>query len=232
MKEFMKTFPFFSLATIILVSVVTFSVRGQGTFQNLNFELANPGPLTQNPDGPPYAINVPVADALPYWIVFYGSVQQSEVNVNAPSLGSPAVTLIAPGDNPIDGNYSVLLQGFGQNVSISQTGLVPFTAQSLFFEAQSSDGPLIVSIGGQSVPFSAISTGPNYVLYGANISAWAGETESLQFTAASLPNEADNWELDDIAFSAQSVPEPDAFLLTGLGGTLFALYRRFAPKRK
>jgi len=37
--------------------------------------------------------------------------------------------------------------------------------------------------------------------------------------------------IDAFEFSTQSVPDSDPFVLTGLGGTLFALYRRFAPKR-
>jgi hypothetical protein len=38
--------------------------------------------------------------------------------------------------------------------------------------------------------------------------------------------------LDDIAFSTQAIPEPSPLALTGVGALVFALYRRFAPKRK
>jgi hypothetical protein len=41
-----------------------------------------------------------------------------------------------------------------------------------------------------------------------------------------------NWTLDDISFSTTSIPEASPLVLTGVGGLLFALYRRFAPKRQ
>jgi hypothetical protein len=51
---------------LIIIEVVTLSVvlstEAQGTFQNLNFELANTGSLT-------FALDVPVTSALPYWTV-------------------------------------------------------------------------------------------------------------------------------------------------------------------
>jgi hypothetical protein len=69
-----------------------------------------------------------------------------------------------------------------------------------------------------------------YILYGANISAWAGQTGDLEFTADF--NVHDPYlVLDDISFSPTTViPEPSPVALTGIGGLLFALYRRFAPK--
>jgi hypothetical protein len=195
------------LATLLLS--VNFAAKGQGTFKNLNFELANPGPLIQSPYGISFAMNVPVENALPDWSVYYGSDQQTMINVNDPSLGSTAVTLIAPGNGPIDGNYSVLLQGgiTATAASISQTGLVPSGTQSLFFEAQPDYGTFEVLVGSQIIPYITISTGPGYTIYAANISAWAGQTEQLTFSA--LANENSYWQLDDISFSSQSVPEPN-----------------------
>jgi hypothetical protein len=38
-------------------------------------------------------------------------------------------------------------------------------------------------------------------------------------------------ELDDITFSPGAVPEPSALALTGIGGLLFALYRRIKQRR-
>jgi hypothetical protein len=65
-------------------------------------------------------------------------------------------------------------------------------------------------------------------VYGANIAPYAGQTGQLEFTATFY-----NWvELDDISFSTTAIPEPSPLALTGVGGLLFALYRRFAPKRQ
>ena len=173
--------------------------RAQGTFQNWNFELANPGTLTQPPFGPPFALNVPVANLLPYWSVYYGNVQQTLINYNAPSLGSTAVSVVGTADGAIDGNYSALLQGGGTatSASITQTGLIPAFAEALFFEVgESSSGPFTVSIGSQNIPFSAVGAGANYTLYGADISAWADQTEQLTFS--SLEGENNVLLLDDI----------------------------------
>jgi len=212
------------------------SASAQGTFQNLNFEQASPVIIVGSPY---YPYEVTAASALPDWTVTEGGVQQTQITENDPSLGAPWVVLIGPnggnsGYAPIDGYYSVLLQGSGvpQVPAISQTGLIPAGTQSLLFEAQSAGfGSLAVDIGTQTVPFVAVGTGPNYTLYAANISAWAGETEQLTFSAQESTSGLNNWEIDDISFSTQSVPEPSPLVLTGIGTLVFALYRRFAPKR-
>ena len=219
----------FCLATVL----AALSSQAQGTFQNLNFEQADP----MSAGNPLYPEAVTTASALPDWTVTIGGVQQTEVFYDAPSLGGPAVMLVGPGNDPgfapIDGYYSVLLQGtFSSSLpAISQTGLIPAGTQSLFFEAQAGIEGLDVLVGTQSVPITAVGTGPNYTLYGATISAWAGQTEQLTFAAQESTAGLNNWVLDDISFSPQAVPEPNPLALTGVGALLFALYRRFAPKR-
>jgi hypothetical protein len=221
---------------VILIAFLSSSASAQGTFQNLNFEQANPMPIS----GTQF---ITTASAFPSWIVTVGGVPQTETTENDPSGGAPFVMLVGPGGAfgyaPIDGNYSVLLQGsFSSSLpSISQTGTIPAGTQSLLFEADALPtgfpGALELQIGTQTVPFAAVGTGPNYTLYGANISEWSGETEQLTFTALESPAAGlNNWEIDDISFSTTTVPEPSPLALTGVGGLLFALYRRFAPKRK
>jgi hypothetical protein len=219
------------------LSVVFFAVlsaKAQGTFQNLNFEQADPVIVVGSPSNP---YEVTAASALPDWTVTIGGVQQTQMSENSPSLGGPLVMLAGPGDAfgfpPIDGNYSVLLQGtFSSSLpAISQTGLIPAGTQSLYFEADPGITGLNVLIGGQTVPFGPVGGGANYTLYGANISAWAGQTEQLTFAAQESTMGLNNWELDDISFSTQSVPEPSPLMLTGVGAFVFALYRRYAPKR-
>jgi hypothetical protein len=211
------------------------SANGQGTlFQNLDFELANPGQTVESPNGYPVAYNVPVANALPYWNVYYGDVQQNTVNFNSPGLGSTLVTLVGEGWPAIDGNYSVLLQGglTASAASISQTGTIQSGMQSLLFEAQPGGGTLEVLIGSQVVPLSAVGSGPNYTLYGANISAWEGDTEQLTFSALEDFSGPNNWEIDDIRFSTtEPTPEPSIVALTAIGGLLFGARKWFARRR-
>ncbi len=85
-------------------------------------------------------------------------------------------------------------------------------------------GSLLVSLSGQNIPFSVISTELNYTLYGGNISTFAGQVEQLTFTA---PNGNNNfWEIDDIQFSSSPVPEPSELAL-GAFGTLLLGFRRW-----
>src|SRR5205823_3181830 len=109
----------------------------------------------------------------------------------------------------IDGSYTVVLQAGLANspgspgelaqteVSIRQTGLVPLGTESIFFKAAAGFEPLSVSLAGQSIPTVAMGTGPNYTLYGGDISAFAGQTAELRFTALPPFN---NWSIDSIEF--------------------------------
>jgi hypothetical protein len=195
---------------------------GQGSFQNLDFEQANPVIVVGSPLYP-YAVTA--ASALPYWTVVAGGNQLSVITENDPSTGSAWVSLVAApgawGYVPLDGNYSVLIQGGGLGASISQTGLIPSGTESLLFDAMAlpDSGSMAVYVGTQSVALSAVGSGPNYTIYGANISAWAGETEQLTFE---VPGYSGNWEFDDIQFSTAALtPEPSPVALTALSGLLF-----------
>jgi hypothetical protein len=185
---------------------------------------------------------VTVANALPGWTVDYGTIQQTQILYNAPSLGATAVTLLASGypgsAGPIiDGNFSVDLQvglnGAQAEASISQTGLVPAGTQSLLFDVANptfQPESLNVFIGNDQLTLFPVGTGQgvstSYTIFGANISSWAGQTEPLTFSSYG------EVVIDDISFSTQAIPEASPLVLTGVGGLLFALYRRFAPKRR
>jgi hypothetical protein len=152
------------------------SALAQGTFQNLNFEEAIPNP---------YSGSISAANAIPDWTAEIGGVPQTQIVQNFFSTGDPEVVLITPNNPqlpPLEGSYSVLLTGsFIASASISQTGLIPAGTQSLLFDAESEPGSetLALLIGSQTVPFVPVATEPNYTVYGANISAWGGHTETL-----------------------------------------------------
>jgi hypothetical protein len=232
-----------------LTSVLALSSsEAQGTFQNLNFESAAvvASPVVEYPNF------VPISTALPDWSAYLGTGQQTQVGYNGPANSTASITLIGPtlnssdvslygGVGVIDGNYSLDLQtganpnneGTTENASIEQNGTVPSTANSLQFEAYETT-PLSVSFNGSALVPVALASGVSpdgvpYTLYGATISAWAGQTGELEFTADF--NGSGNFVvLDDISFSTQSVPEPSPLALTGLGALVFALYRRFVTK--
>jgi len=199
------------------------AAHAQGTFQNLNFESGNPGPDN-------FAFNVPATNALPFWTVYYGNVQQTQIGYNIVTSGTTIVSLSGGTSGyAIDGNYSVDLECgvTASAASISQTGLIPAGSQSLLFEADAGPGTLDISIGSQIVPFAMVGSGPDYTLYGANISAWAGDTEQLTFSALG-DGVFNDWLVDDILFSA--VPEPNIVTLTAIGGLFFGARKWLAQR--
>lgn len=219
------------LLIIILLAIFICHQRclSQG-FVNLDFETAVIIPDTNSPY---YPYGIQTTNALPGWTVYRGNNTQSQITYDAPAVGSTWVSLITTKANnigwlPISGKYSVLLQGgFSlSSATISQNGLVPIGAESLLFEAQPGFGTLDVSLGGQSLSFFALSSGANYTLYGADISAFAGQTQQLSFSALRDIQIANDWNIDNIQFSSTAVPEPGTLALAVVG-TLLLGYRRW-----
>jgi hypothetical protein len=217
------------MTAIKILTVLLFVPCQKGytqAFINLNFEDAA---IVVDPSSSLYPHSVYASDALPGW-TFTGNFQgQNDIFYDIVSRGSPSVSILDANGFPpaLDGAFSVDLYGGGlpsAGVSLSQTGLVPASTVSIVFIAQGTPlpagGPLLVSLGGQNISYSAISTGPNYTTYGGNITAaLAGQTEQLTFT---VPFGGNNyWEIDDIQFSPSSVPEPSAISLFTLVSLIF-----------
>jgi hypothetical protein len=217
------------MALVVCAWGVSLSATAQGTFQDLNFEEAT------IPPGTTYSLSV--ADAIPGWTLDYGSTPQTQIGYNDQSLGGTAAFLTGIGSYwpAIDGNFSIELYGGGNGqggveaVSISQTGQIPSGTQSLLFESGTfSFVQPVVSIGNDELTLFPVTSHGNYTTYGANISAFSGQTEQLQFT---VPGGYGPYLFDDISFSPNPItatPEPDALVLMGIGGIVFALYRRIS----
>jgi hypothetical protein len=129
---------------------------------------------------------------------------------------------------PIQGRYTVLLQGgtpsgglvYNTNgASVYQNNQIPVTARSLTYLG---NGYLQVSFSGQRL--TPVRLGPDtnstwsgltYNLWGIDVSAFAGQSGELRFTAP--------WQslslLDRVQFTSGSIPEPKAisiYLAAGL----------------
>jgi len=198
------------LALFAAVSLALLRNASGQSFQNLNFEQAV---ITPDPSSPYYPYGVFASSAIPGWTAV-GFISPTDILYNDISLGATSVSLVGVSDpfgpNSLNGAYSIDLyggvQGPAAGASINQTGLVPSGAASIRFIAQGGFGPLLVSLGGQNIPISALSTGPNYTTYAGDVSAFAGQVEQLSFTT---PQGINNyWNLDDIQFSVSPVPEP------------------------
>jgi hypothetical protein len=227
------------LLTIIVV-LQTYGALGQGSFQNLDFESANLTPIASGQPG----VEVPITLALPGWSAELGNSPVTQVWQNDFSLGAPSIDILGPNWNSppqiIDGYYSVVLQAglaggvTPETASLWQNGTIPAGTESLEFKAWDSGGitPPLVSFAGDNLSLFVLSSGVSpsgqtYNVYGANIAPYADQTGQLEFTAA-VGNVAGvgGIEMDDITFSTTAVPEPNSIVLTGIGGLIFAWYRR------
>lgn len=213
----------FVSATFSVVALLVGNQLGvaQG-FVNLDFEDAT---IVFDPDYGPNAVYA--SAAIPGWTPT-GFSGPTTVLYNTASAGGTSVSILDINGHPpaLDGAFSVYLYGGGGEpaASISQTGLVPASTESILFKAHSGTGTLLVSLGGQNIPFSALSTGANYTSYGGNIpSELAGQSEQLTLSALAGEN---FWNIDDIQFSSSSVPEPSEFALGALGALLLGIRRR------
>ena len=195
------------------------------SFQNMDFEQANISPA---PAGyiPTYALNpISAADALPYWTVREDTTVCTAVS-SSPGLDQTFVYL-APVYNygyashpSLQGAFSIELSASGldtyKSASISQTGLVPAGTRSIQFQLRTYlGGPgvesLIVTLNGTPVNFSTFGGVMNMA---GDVSAFAGTTAELTFTATSFSN----YMIDSIVFSSQAVPEPSTLTLLTVGG--------------
>ncbi len=179
---------------------------GQGTFQNLDFEAAQL--ILVDPVIGYYDF----AAALPGWSGYIGGVLQTKFIPSMPLDPRFAyITILAPPIIAPQGRYAVSfkdgkdqLTGATIPVTLSQTGLVPAGTKSLEFIA-AGDGTA-VSLGGHEL--TKVELGPDR--WGADISAYAGQTLELQFSVYAP-------FLDDIRFSSSAIPEPSVFALAGMG---------------
>jgi hypothetical protein len=216
------------ILAVITLSILLQCAYGQG-FVNLNFE----SPFL--PLSPTFN-TVSAANAIPGWSAYTvaagtpitsNSVGSSTIFYNTVSLGGAMVALednnnISP--KPIEGNYSVLLEGSipaaGGTASIGQNGTIPINAQSITFFGVLA-GTLQVTFNNQSITYLITGGAANYNIYTADISTYAGQFGQLLFTAPVNTSAL----LDNIQFSPSPIPEPSTYALTALGGLLLGRRR-------
>jgi hypothetical protein len=180
---------------------------GQGSFQNLSFEAAQI--IYDLPN------RIATSNALPGWQAFSGTDQLLHVHYNSPAAAN-IVGLLGSNAAVLSGTFSVSLSVGG---SVAQAGLVPAGTESLRFKASWHSVPAVVSLGGHELPLVRLSETANYSLYGADVSAFAGQAARLSFAS---PLTAVNILVDDFEFSPLPIPEPSALALSGLGALCIA----------
>jgi len=169
-----------------------------------------------------------VERALPGWTAYIGTTIEKEVTYDLTALGSANIALHKePGPTGKPNYFAYLISGgslHGEgnvSASLQQTGTVPPDAKSLAFVG----GGLGYSVGidGTTLSLQPLMDGR----LAANISAFAGKTVTLRFSANFLgsgpPLPQGFLFVDDIRFSPNAlttVPEPGTWALFVLGGAL------------
>jgi hypothetical protein len=227
-------------ALLIWALILTLRTVSGQNFTNLNFESAVIVPDTAL--YPEFGTHVVYAsNALPGWTIS-GDLGQNALFYNTFSLGAPSVSLFGVNTNvgilgsppPLDGHFSVDLYGGVPGDSengpyIAQTGLVPASAKSIEFIAAAAPyggaTVLLVSLGGHNIPFTAISGTPDYTRFAGDVSAFAGQVEQLEFYTPFNTGINNYWEIDDIQFSPNAIPEPGVLVLAFSGAAILGIRR-------
>jgi hypothetical protein len=179
----MKTIKIKFFALFLLIMIQNGHAQG---FVNLNFEQASipnatsPGSL------------IPISDGFPGWSGYFVSStatnQATQAAYDGFSLGGSEISIndtnTGSGFVPLQGNYSAyLFGGAGGSAVISQIGLVPSGTKSLLIDIQQSASsfnvPFTVSLNGQTINLVSLQTFPTYILYGGDVSSFAGLVSTL-----------------------------------------------------
>lgn len=232
----------------MLASSLTLVPANCAEFENLDFESPRL-PLIAD-SGDDYG-RVPLSDALRGWTGYIGDGVLPLASFNAAFLSSAGISLGGPGGWPssyprfgekniIAGHYSAFLQS-GANLSgglryasasLAQVGDVPLDALSLQLSIDAV-GLFSVSLGGQALDLFALEVTPDSTLYGADISAFRGQTTELRITTYDPldPTRQTFLWLDSIRFSPTAVPEPSSVVLGLAALATFGVARRVRRRR-
>ena len=209
--------------TSILLSTGIQRGHSQGTFRNLDFESAM---VPVNPNG---VFELPIANALPAWTAYIGGSPVDLVLYDTRNLDAAGISLqdsTSPVFQPLQGNYSVFLQGSSifaptASAAIGQIGrIAPGTRSVILYATPGSS--LQVTFGSHLIPLVQIGSAANYNILGGDISGYAGVSDELRLTV--LPNTGAL--LDNVQFSMTPVPEPSEIALAVMGALLLGLRRR------
>ena len=208
--------------------LVTATALRAAPFQNLNF---NTGTIHAAPANyvPWDAVSpIDAVAALPGWTAMEDTSIATALWGQNAALDETFITLIRT--NAIEGGRDIQLysyidapSGYFHTASISQTGDIPAVTNSIFFYIRTP----AVGVGINPIPYVTLNGIPivtfpvsnvgGIVEMQGDVTQFAGTTAHLTFEAAgisgSFPASEDIFELDNISFSPQPVPEPATLML-------------------
>ncbi|MGE3311644.1 MAG: hypothetical protein AB7O66_16885 [Limisphaerales bacterium] len=203
-------------------------------FRNLDFEEANVSVITP---GDWYMDST--ENLIPGWTLSLGGLERPWMLVGGTSNpGVPTAVLMdrmAGASQFIQGRYSIYLAtGYDRpseprqyvHYSLTQTGDLPVSAQSLRFQERYGFEIFDVQINGLSL--DVVRESPSGAWYAVDVSAFSGQTISLEFRTAGGENfGSTSFLLDTIEFSPTPViPEPSAIGMVACGLGVLLLLRR------
>ena len=201
-----------------LMLTSAFDALAQQPFYNLDFESATGIPDRPGPQG---YYSLDARKALPSWNAFIRGHPDLWLTHNYHDDAVPGVALFGPAPfGPGDEQFSIGLKAgilpFIGNVgaSIAQTGQVPWDALSLQLRIHPGGENFSVALGGTAIPLVSLSMTDNYILYGGDVSAFAGMTKELTIAVHGGESRV---ILDSIAFSPVPVPDPASALILVFG---------------
>jgi hypothetical protein len=167
------------------------------------------------------------SSAMPGWTAYSDGNPYPDMLYDTIALAGGFVSLYDNNSWPslqLQGDYYLRLMGVNYpgnetTTGVGQTGQIPPSARSLTFLADFFGGPDQVSFAGNTLSVNVIATTPNYDVYQADISQYAGNTGELLFTTSL----GGVMTLDNIQFSTSPVPEPNSSAFFALGGLLVGL---------
>jgi len=231
------------IASFCIFVGLLLNVQGQG-YQNLGFESKPTYAGTDSDGFPIYTI--------PHWTVDFNNTPQSGVNSNLYVLDYTTAALFI-GSSAIDGGQSVFLAASSYEApvdgtsseSISQTGTVPITANSIQFKLTSILGfggtvdlnqpqnNFFIAMNSQIVPLQVMANNGSYLVLAGDVSQWAGQTAQLSIGVDVPSNYNGNYTaeilysgiIDSVVFSPNEVPEPSILVLSAFGGISVSLLK-------
>ncbi|MEI7808252.1 MAG: hypothetical protein WCJ07_07180, partial [Verrucomicrobiota bacterium] len=218
-----------SLCLITLSGVCFAQLIPNGSFENGTIPSSTGSGETLDP-----------ATALPGW-----SILGSPLYFQYGPLGGPVISLTPTTSFPAsNGTNSVYLQaGFGgatNPVSLWRSLSVPLNVNAITFQSRALYDPnlypagyylpLLVSAAGLSVTPTYLSTDASgYQTLGIDVSPYLGTSMELRFSIM-LSGETwpfggggGAWQIDNIRYSTNPVPEPDVLTLLSVGAVMLGL---------